>query len=224
KVQLPETVNPPEELLDLFIREDSIGRSFRSMIRGYNNALAFASIKCTPDNSVTFSQGGGVYTFRVSGDIQHRIGSLIPSNSAHPNFSQVYFVDGAKDAVPTSFMEPIMFSGLSKAILTQLRRVLYEHNPYAQRFRQIGMEYLQTQTASANGTLVEERGYDKRRYNVPTADEVAAIIPGDEFALERSRSLVVYLQQPEENAYDVFQTIKDTSCLYAPLHYVLLFP
>ncbi|RPA74739.1 hypothetical protein BJ508DRAFT_197619, partial [Ascobolus immersus RN42] len=176
---------------------DSTGRNFRSMIRGYNNALAFASIKCTPDNSVTFSQGGGVYTFRVSGDIQHRIGSLIPSNSVQPNFSQVYFVDGAKEATSTSFIEPMMFSGLSKEILTLLRRVLFEHNPYAQRFRQIGMEYLQRQATDYYATmrlkLVEERGYDKRRYNVPTADEVAAIIPGDEFALERSRSLVVYL-------------------------------
>ncbi|RPA81041.1 hypothetical protein BJ508DRAFT_209629, partial [Ascobolus immersus RN42] len=216
--------DPPEELLNLFTQNDTVGRSFRSMIRGYNNALAFASMKCTPDNSVTFSQGGGVYTFRVSGEIRHRIGNLIPSGTSQPNFSQVYFLDGTKDYTRATFGNPGTFSSLSPEILNMLRQVLLHVNPYAQRFRQIGIEYMEHYFHSARLKLVEERGYDKRRYNVPTADEVAAIIPGNDLALEKSRSLIVYLKQPEQGAYDVFQTIKDTSCLYAPLHYVLLFP
>lgn len=72
--------------------------------------------------------------------------------------------------------------------------------------------------------MVEERGYDKRRYNIPIADEVAAVILGDDHAFENTRNLVVYLKQSGEHSFDVLRTIQDTSCLYAPLHYILLFP
>ncbi len=62
-------------------------------------------------------------------------------------------------------------------------------------------------------------GTDGRRYNLPTVDELAAIIPGDG-------------SEPVQNDRDIVLCMHDHSlkCIsqfypsYQPLHYVLLFP
>lgn len=123
--------------------------------------------------------------------------------------------------------------------------MLVRINSYARRFRQIELEFIHRESddiiimfhlsfakslmflelyQSMRLKLIEERGFDKRRYNISTVDEVAVIIPGDESVLEKDRNLIVYLKRPTDNVPDNFKVIKDTSCLYAPLHYVLLFP
>ena len=58
---------------------------------------------------------------------------------------------------------------------------------------------------------------DSRRYNVPTGNEIAVILPGENIT-EDNRDIIVQLRGGS------FQRVYDTNPAYVPLHYVLLFP
>lgn len=66
--------------------------------------------------------------------------------------------------------------------------------------------------------IVADPSTDLRRYNVPTVQEIAVIIPGDHTLPVNPRDII--LHQREGN----LQFIHDHHRAYAPLHYVLLFP
>ena len=60
---------------------------------------------------------------------------------------------------------------------------------------------------------------DGRRYNLPTVDEIAAVIPGDGSEdVGELRDIVLHLHE------DGLQCISHLHPSYLPLHYVLLFP
>jgi len=60
-----------------------------------------------------------------------------------------------------------------------------------------------------------------RRYNIPTFNEVAVIIP-DEYSMASHRDIVLAQKNvPNESQ---FQIISSSHAAYTPLHYVLFFP
>ncbi len=62
-------------------------------------------------------------------------------------------------------------------------------------------------------------GTDGRRYNLPTVDELAAIIPGDgSEPVKNDRDIVLRMHD------DSLKRISQLHPSYQPLHYVLLFP
>jgi hypothetical protein len=54
--------------------------------------MAFASMRCNLDYTLANAKKGA-FTFRISGQIMHRIGSVFPTNNKTPGFSQIYFYD-----------------------------------------------------------------------------------------------------------------------------------
>ncbi|XP_057432816.1 uncharacterized protein LOC130725620 [Lotus japonicus] len=74
------------------------------------------------------------------------------------------------------------------------------------------------ETSQLSVRLFRARGKDPRTYNMPTADEVAALIVGDFDDMEFGRDVVVKLR-------DGFLTkIHETHIAFIPLQYPLLFP
>ncbi len=66
--------------------------------------------------------------------------------------------------------------------------------------------------------LIAFRTKNARRYNVPTVDEIAALMVGDGFEVVDRRDIVL-AQQP-----GLFQRISELHVGYMALHYSLLFP
>ncbi len=66
--------------------------------------------------------------------------------------------------------------------------------------------------------LIASRTKDARRYNVPTADEVAALMVGDGFEAVDKRDVVITQQA------NPCQHISELHVGYMALHYPLLFP
>jgi hypothetical protein len=71
---LPVTLQELEVLLTS--KKSSVIR-FRDQIRMYNSVLAFTSLGAKVDESVT--GGLGSYSFRIQGELYHKIGSLCPA-------------------------------------------------------------------------------------------------------------------------------------------------
>ncbi|KAH0868170.1 hypothetical protein HID58_075192 [Brassica napus] len=82
----PDVREPPSPLRDLL---DS--PSFRPHIRVANSLLSFTSMGATVDQSVTGT--AGPFSYRVHGQIIHRIGSLLPNNGKLPEYLQLYIFD-----------------------------------------------------------------------------------------------------------------------------------
>jgi hypothetical protein len=61
---------------------------------------------------------------------------------------------------------------------------------------------------------------DQRRYNLPQADQIAAILPGNAENATHGRDIILRLWQGEDNLQRIFED----SPSYTPLLYVLLFP
>ena len=69
--------------------------------------------------------------------------------------------------------------------------------------------------------LICATGADRRRYNIPVANEVAMIIP-DKYGIASVRHIVfAHRKRVNESEY---QVISSSHAAYTPLHYTLLFP
>ncbi|KAI9071566.1 hypothetical protein K1719_046461 [Acacia pycnantha] len=76
KIIVPLLKRPPEELEQLFLNKDSSHAKFLRNIRLYN-MFSFTSMGGKIDHSIN-SKGGGPYSFVLSGQNHHLIGSLLP--------------------------------------------------------------------------------------------------------------------------------------------------
>lgn len=111
--------------------------------------------------------------------------------------------------------------GLNPTILTQLQGVLHEGHPYVTLYKhafQIINEKPPEEQKDVEVSIHLDEGTDGRRYNLPTADELAAVVPGtgDE-ECNSDRDIVLRLQD------NTLKRISQMHPHYASLHYVLLF-
>ncbi len=71
--------------------KESSAVKFRDQICMYNSVLAFTSLGAKVDELVT--GGPGPYSFRIQGELYHKIGSLCPVEGQWPQFAQLYIHD-----------------------------------------------------------------------------------------------------------------------------------
>ena len=73
-------------------------------------------------------------------------------------------------------------------------------------------------------------GNDPRRYNLPTANEVGVILPGENVFQGDRRDIIIHLRpqhyhnQIDQHDHLQLHHISEGHATYSPLHYVLLFP
>ena len=60
-------------------------------IRVYNSMFAFTSFGANIQSNI--NKSSGPYIFKISGQIHHLIGSLLPINNNPPKFAQLYIYD-----------------------------------------------------------------------------------------------------------------------------------
>ncbi|KAK0434407.1 uncharacterized protein EV420DRAFT_1244047, partial [Desarmillaria tabescens] len=216
QVKLPHLLPAPGVLHNLLCGVSLMSNTFLKNIRQYNAALAFTSVAVKVDQAITNSSGP--YCFRVSGELHHQMGSLLPREGEDMSYAQLYIHDPMEALGMRNHRNP----NLKPEIMSALQGLMHDVNPYVPLYRQAYLimkdkpreEYpnLEVQLHVGDDT-------DGRRYNLPTADELAAVIPGDG-------------SEPVKNERDIIlrmhnQSLKRISQLhpsYQPLHYVLLFP
>ena len=212
RVHLPASEAPPEPLRTLLTSDDNHSKSFREDIWKYNRALAFTSLGVTEDHSI--NRGRGLPVFRICGELCHNSGALVPSADKPPRYAQLYIYE------PRAALESRMAQNqtLSRNTMEGLQDMLLQHHQYTPVFKhayEILLDY-DGPVEDAEVRLRVAPGLDKRRYNLPTADEVAVILPGAQFKTPRDIVL--------RNRAGPLYRISDLHPAYAPLQYPLLFP
>ncbi|PIA43947.1 hypothetical protein AQUCO_01800182v1 [Aquilegia coerulea] len=110
---------------------------------------------------------------------------------------------------------------LNPAILKIIQETLLESNELCKIYKGA---YDVLKSANSNGgesipiRLAYTPTTDPRRYNLPTSEDIAVIIPGDETKPTSKRDIILHLKNNN------LERISECHPLYLPSHYVLLFP
>ncbi|GJT54627.1 putative helitron helicase-like domain-containing protein [Tanacetum coccineum] len=222
-VELSNMENPPEALLKLYTSDDETSKHFRHHIRKYNMMFSFTSMGGKVDNSI--NNGHGPFVYRMHGQNYHLMGSLIPKDGDIPKFAQLYIFDTENEIDnryaalrSKSKKKKTEIKKKDRAIANEIKKILDAENPLVKDFRMIGDRIGANNTENVKLKLVEKREKDGRKYNLPTASEVAAIVIGDLDDSGRTRDIILQTKEGKWNR------INELHPLYLPLQYPLLFP
>jgi hypothetical protein len=140
---------------------------------------------------------------------------MCPAKGQHPQFSQLYIHDTESKRQNRHAVMPL----LDPTALDQLLTMMYNINPYVEVFKMV-RDMMATEGVPTDLKLrcIASRTKDARRYNVPTADEVATLIIGDGSKVVDTHHIIVTQQA------GLFQPISELHVGYMASHYSLIFP
>jgi hypothetical protein len=208
KVKLDTLNPPPEPLLSYMSGRTSESKHFLQNIRRYNSCFQMTSFGTT----ATVEQDGGFMpTFKVKGQIYHKVGALLPFPNESPQFLQIYFV-GDEQVEANQRCDAI--ADTRRDIVFSLQRLLHQHNALVKEFisaleRMPTDEYKIVIRADRTPT-----GEHERCFNAPTIGEVAIVIVGEEFD---KRDIII------QRRSKALQRIAETHRSYDALQYPIIF-
>ncbi|GBL76140.1 hypothetical protein AVEN_234426-1 [Araneus ventricosus] len=221
KVQLTEIETPPEPLHGLLIGTDPDSSLFLKSIRTFNSCFQMTSFGATEIvNNIAANGQQFNSTFKIKGQIYHKVGSLLPMPNESHKFLQIYFMGGEDseralaNRVDARCDYHNLNSPFDRRIVTDLDALLNEHNELLKLFKS-HMHKLQ----SDNHAIVinpdrTPAGEHVRRFNAPVVDDVAGIMVGD-----RTATRQIVIRRRNNN----LQFISDTHRSYDALQYPLIF-
>jgi len=211
QVSLPPQQKWPIELDQLYAIPQ-----FVNNIRQYNCATSFTSVGVAVDNRAL--QNSGPHAFEIHGALHHNMGGLMPPEGQQAAYAQLYIYDAQEATDVRAIRNP----NLNPAFLRTIHDVLWRHHPFAQLNKQAYQVMREKPPEEQSHVFVRihfQEGTDGRRYNLPSANEIAAVIPGDGSEdVSDNRDIILRLQGGQ------LRRISHLSPFYSTLHYVLLFP
>ena len=229
KVYIPPFKKPPAFLAKL-LRFDGNSRAkrFVSKIRQYNCLFAFTSMGANIDRTINNSRGPNI--FKISGQVSHRMGSLVPKIKDSPRFNgerespkylELYIYDTTnevKNRINAVNPDNDTNANLDEAIVTGLVAMLNACNPLVQTLRMASERIKGNEDEHVSIRLVAPSDGDGPQYSLPTTSQLAALVVGD-FTLEAScRDIIIDSKQ------EGLKQICSLHPAFMSLQYPLLFP
>jgi hypothetical protein len=175
----------PDELRRLFTNQTDKGaKYFRRNVHHFNSHFSFTSMGVSIDRSLAIAKGIGIYTFKAHGQIYHMLDQLMPSAKG-PCHMQLYFYDIDETMHHRMKRSPHLDANVIRTILN-----IMQHNPYVQAFKSLStLTNLDCYAIELNTSISD----DKRRYNAPAMEQMAAIwFDGNDPQQRFERSIVIY--------------------------------
>ncbi|WVZ78718.1 hypothetical protein U9M48_026381, partial [Paspalum notatum var. saurae] len=190
--QNPALLASPEPLASLATFDGGPrSKKFMKHIREYNCLFAFTSMGTNIDRSI--NDGRGPPIFKISGQVHHRIGSMLPADGGPPKFIQLYIYDTAHEiqnrlTAIGSVDRPR--DALAPKNVEALAQMLDLHNPFAKKFRLARDRLADHGDENFVIRIVGAREGDPVQYNMPTTDQLAMLVVGD-FTLDTFKRDIV---------------------------------
>jgi hypothetical protein len=220
KVVIPRFRPRPEPLATLARFSGGPASSkFMKNIRQYNCLFAFTSMGANIDRSM--NDGRGPPVFKISGQIHHRIGCLLPSDGQPPKFIQLYVYDTRNEVhnrIASLNHEERRESDLDPRIVQSLAAMLDHHNSFAQQFRMARDRLADGNTEEFVIQIVGPREGDPPQYDIPTTDQLAMLVVGDLGPEAFERDIIIQKQAGS------LEQISSLHPAFMALQYPLLFP
>jgi multidrug resistance efflux pump len=115
----------------------------------------------------------------IRGVVHHLLGPLAPLQGSPHQFAQLYIIDNA-DAQDAARFAALSQGNvdLDRHTLHELQQMLLGSNVYVQRFLQ-AMDLPPQDLANCEIVIHVDGNVDRRRYNAPTSNEVASLMPSE---------------------------------------------
>jgi hypothetical protein len=187
RTQISHLQTPPAILQRLYDSNDIVARNFQEYIWQYNRAFSFTSLSVKQDHSVNENRRGPP-VFRIQGELFHRLGSIVPTAVRQDNGSLVPIQQHRATYAQLYIYEPhislnkcmINNPTLRRNIMSEIQKMLLRHHPYSHIYSH-AYQVLQRYPSNVDIAICIRAtpGIHQRSGNVPTANEVAVIMPGD---------------------------------------------
>ncbi|XP_071727009.1 uncharacterized protein [Rutidosis leptorrhynchoides] len=224
KVELPKLKQPPQLLVDLMKGQTQKSKDFVKDVRRYNMMFSFTSMGGKLDYKV--NSGRAPFVYRMHGQNYHLYGSLLPPEGQDPRFCQLYIYDTYNEVDnrinaygnSTKSKKNSTRSDIDVPTVYQLKGLLDFTNPLVQQFRQARDRFDMNAAEPIKLKIIGSRDRDGRTHNLPSANEVAALIIGDIDGTADKRDIIVETKSKQ------LQRISELHPSYLALQYPLLFP
>ncbi|XP_053598610.1 uncharacterized protein LOC128668835 [Microplitis demolitor] len=167
----------------------------------------------TSFESKEVKEGSFMPTFKVQGQVYHRIGSVMVENNQQPSFLQIYFVgDDNREREIRCGICP----GIKPELIHQLQNLLHEHHQYIKDFK-VAIESVPKNQKEFQVIINADKkpsGEHRGRFNAQMAKEVAVIIVGQNF---EKRDIILNSRD------DKLKRISEIHRAYDTLQYPLMF-
>lgn len=207
KVSINQNEELPQPLQSLINNTHEKSKLFLPLLRKYNSCFNMTSFRTTA-NSVQ----PDIFTFKVQGQVYHRVGSLMAENSGDAKFLQIYFMGNEEEEIEKR-NEIIPDTDIE--LLRELQKMLHHHNHYIKVFKTA----METEVNDDFQVVIKANkrpvGEHARVFNAPSSNEVAIIMNGIDF---EKRDIVLKKRSNE------LQSIDETHIAYDGLQYPLMFP
>ena len=126
KIKLPHLEEPPEPLKTLLAGYTVESKHFLSNIRKYNSCFQMTLF------AAEIITAQFMPTFKVKGQIYHKVGSLLPFPDGPHKFLQMYFIGDNNDELKARCG---ISTGIKRSIVAQLQELLYTKNNLVHLFK-----------------------------------------------------------------------------------------
>lgn len=206
KVTLPEIQDPPELLKDLLTGSHPYSSNFLNNIRKYNSLFQMTSFGAKVVRESNFMP-----TFKIEGQVYHKIGSLLPEQGKNPQFLQIYFISDADQLSLRSNIAPT----LKVDLIHECQILLNNNNNYITSFK----NNMENNSSSEDLKLIihadrSPGNEHKGRYNCPAINEVAILMVDEE---KGPRDIVLHCRDGQ------LKRVSELHRAYDPLQYPLIF-
>ncbi|XP_076897877.1 uncharacterized protein LOC143551300 [Bidens hawaiensis] len=219
KVELPDVRQPDDIYLELFRGESAMSKYFLKNIRRFNSIFSFTSMGGKIDHSI--NKGNAPYTFRLSVENYHCLGSHLPLQGRKAQFSQLYIYDTENEI---SNCQGVFGDNnskndeLEKHIINYLKTMLDSNIHLVQAYRMVRDYFDGNPQLDLKLCIIGTRQHDARQYNLPSSSEVAALIVGDIGDVVDNRDIIVTKQSGS------LKRISELHPSYTTLQYPLFHP
>ena len=166
------------------------------------------------DNSVT--RQSSPYCFKIQGELYHLTGALLPHGDQTPMYAQIYILDTAEQLNirrANNNLDPVVMDNLQTMLLDNYPYIGHYRHAY-ELIREKPVEKQKEITIRLHVNLQQ----DQRTHNLPTAEEIAVIIPEDGiYHAMDDRDVVLRAREGQ------LEWISQKNPSYSALYYVLLF-
>ncbi|KAL8159275.1 hypothetical protein V2J09_000812, partial [Rumex salicifolius] len=164
------------------------------------------------------NESKGPYTFRISSQNYHRVGSLVPHEGTPPGYAQIYFYDTENELKNRLGCINLSSKDIDEAIVTQLMDMFDAHSAVTKAFRMARDWSVANKANNVTLKLLGERVQTQRRYDRPQVSEVAALVVGDFGETNATKDILI------KHASRGLNRISEIHPLYMALPNPLLFP
>ncbi|KAM5582269.1 hypothetical protein ABKV19_002595 [Rosa sericea] len=213
QVKLPKfrpTPNFLEALLD--------DKLFKENIRVYNSMFCFTSMGAAIDHKI--NTGSGPYIFKISGQVHHLIGSMLPSEGESPKYAQLYVYDTKNET--SNHMNAIdpthVNQNIRSDIVEGLIKMFDEINELTKEYRIMRDKFENPSLPSFNMSILNCESIDGKQYEKPTSEEIGGLIVGDIGQYNSNKDIII------ESNNGCLQRVSKIHPKYMSLQYPILFP